>query len=276
MSELYKFDILEKKLTEWGFPLLKTNSGFQIIKGVDFAKAYASGSISFEMDGIYLEYQGMKYRGYMHLAESYMSRFNSHPKFHLTKCQTIQDFIARGIFRQRYIWSNSNKVDIVDDETGQEYKDITLRLCNYCKQQMFDLPATTQAFYDSLDKSKIESEIVEIDIFGYNKNWQKISKAYKESKNYICENCGIKPASNLDRRFFHTHHKDGDKTNNEQSNLECLCILCHSHKDYIHEENFDKYRIKRVLDAFVKKYQKELNEINNPYINDFLQIQHNF
>lgn len=265
MNELYKFGELDKRLTEWGFPVIDSNSGFRIIK-VDFAKAYKAGSISFEKDGIYLEYQGAKYRGYMHLAESYYSRYGNHPKFHLTKCQTIQRFISLGIFKERYIWSNSNKVDLIDDTTGEKYKDITLKLCNYCKQQVLGLPSDTQLFFDSLDQREIRQEI---DIFGYVKGWERISRAYRKEKDYTCELCGIKPVKDFDKRYWHTHHRNGDKTNNKASNLECLCVLCHSHRDHTHEENFDKSSMKRELDSFVNQYREELKNINNPYLRQY-------
>jgi len=114
-----------------------------------------------------------------------------------------------------------------------------------------------------------ENTSIEIDIFGYDKNWQKISRAYRKSKDYTCESCGIKPANNFDRRFWQTHHKDGDKTNNRQPNLECLCVLCHSYKDSTHIENFEKQRVKRMLDTFVKQYKEELIKIGNSYLKQY-------
>jgi 5-methylcytosine-specific restriction endonuclease McrA len=270
MTKLYQFSALDKKLTELGFPVIIRNTGFRVIKGVDFNKAYREGKIEFRADGVYLTLDGKEWKGYMHLAESYLSRYNSHPKFHLTRCTTIQDFIAMGTFRQRYIWSNSNKVDLVDDTTGQEYKDITLRLCQYCSHQIFGAPSTTESFFERLDKTEQEPEtIIEVDIFGYDKNWQKISKIYRQSKDYTCENCGIKPKNNFDKRFWQTHHLDGDKTNNKETNLECLCVLCHSYKDMKHEDNFDKTRMKKELDSFVEKYNTELKSINNSYLKTY-------
>ncbi len=60
--------------------------------------------------------------------------------------------------------------------------------------------------------------------------------------------------------------KNGDKTNNRESNLECICILCHSYKDIRHEENFDKRRMLNEIKAFVKSYRTELIKVNNPYL----------
>lgn len=266
---LYKFEILDRKLDEWGFPILKGVSGFQIIKGIDFEEAYKSGSISFEDDGIYLEYEGKKYRGYMFIQEAYIT-YNGEPakfpKFHLLKCRTIQEFIDSGRFKQRYEWSNSDVNNLIDKQTRTKYNDIKLELCSYCKSDYFEEIEDTQDFFDSLDKSVIEEDNIEVDIFGYTRDWQKISKAYRTKKNYTCESCGIKIDSLIDRRYLHTHHKNGDKTNNRESNLECLCILCHSFKDIKHEENFDKKRMLNEIKTFVKTYRTELVKINNPYL----------
>jgi hypothetical protein len=267
---LYKFEKLDAKLTKMGFPQISGNTGFRVIKGVDFNKAYKEGNIEFRKDGVYLTLDGKEWKGYMHLAESYFSRYKDHPKFHLTKCDTIQDFIAMGTFKQRYIWSNSNKVDLVDDRTGHKYKDITLNLCKNCSKLLLGAPTTTERFFEKLDKTDKEPEsIVEVDIFGYDKNWQKISSAYRNKQGYTCESCGITPKNNFDKRYWHVHHKDGNKTNNKESNLECLCVLCHSYKDIRHEENFDRARMKRELDSFVKTYRTDLQRVINPFLKEY-------
>lgn len=269
---LYQFEILEKKLDEWGFPSLKSGSGFQIIKGIDFEEAYKSGSISFEEDGIYLEYDGKKYRGYMFIQEAYIT-YNGgpakFPKFHLLKCRTIQEFINSGRFKQRYEWSNSDVNNLIDKQTRTKYNDIKLEVCAYCKADFFDEIDDTKDFFDSLDKSELEEDNIEVDIFGYVRGKEKISKAYREKKNYTCESCKIVPNETIHRRYWHTHHKDGDKKNNKESNLQCLCILCHCYKDLRHEENFDKNRMKIELNTFTDLYRDGLNKVQNPYLKKY-------
>lgn len=40
---------------------------------------------------------------------------------------------------------------------------------------------------------------------------------------YLCERCGYRGVQPLDR-----HHKDRDRSNNDISNLEVLCVRCHN------------------------------------------------
>jgi len=144
-----------------------------------------------------------------------------------------------------------------------------LDYCGYCKKELNERIKTTEDFFEKLDKTQLKTENIEVDIFGYDKNWQKISREYRKIKDYTCESCGIKPTQGFDRRFWHTHHKDGDKTNNKPSNLECLCVLCHSYKDHAHEENFDKTRMKQELNSFVQQYKGKLKKIENFYLKQY-------
>jgi hypothetical protein len=251
---LYTFKKLEKKLDQLGFPRIDANKGFQIIKGIDFEKAFKSGSISFKTDGIYLEYEGREYRGYMFIKEPYISQYGKYPKFHLTRCKTIRDFINSGQFRIRYEFSNARVNDLIDKQTREVYKDQVLDYCGNCSRELFESIQNTNDFHDTLDKSDIPDEITQVDIFGYVKNKERISKAHRESVNYTCDSCGVSPKSRFDKRYWHTHHIDGDKTNNNPSNLRCLCIKCHSEIDATHKRNFSKKNMQLEIDTFTSKY----------------------
>ncbi|MEZ4939180.1 MAG: hypothetical protein R2799_16465 [Crocinitomicaceae bacterium] len=266
---LYKFEKLNEKLDNLGYPKIDGKSGFQLIQGIDFEKAYKSGSISFEDDGIYLEYNGKKHRGYMFIQNAYITyngAVEKFPKFHLLKCKVISDFIQNGTFNQRYEWSNSHVNNLVDRQTRTKYNEIRLNICSYCQSDIIEDIQDTEIFFNSLDKEEVEIDLKEVDIFGYEKGKEIISKKYRESRNFTCENCGVKPNSALHRKWWHTHHINGDKTNNSINNLNCLCLLCHSRLDDRHIENFSKGSWPNQIDYFKKIYLEELQKIDNPYI----------
>lgn len=259
---LYKFDTLSKQLDYWGFPKISAKSGYQPIK-VDFTKAEEEGYISYENDGIYFTYNGIKQKGYLYLKHANVARYGL-PKFHIMECETIITQKEAGRFHGRYFWSNTAKVEI----TGVT-ESVNLGLCGYCRKIALEQPHDTEEFYQVLDKEDVKdlNKTVETDIFGYVSNWQEISKAYRTEQNYTCENCKIQINNPLDYRFLHTHHKNGDKTNNSRSNLECLCVLCHAFEDKHHGDNFDRRRMKSILESFIVKYKNELIKVKNKYIN---------
>lgn len=266
---MYAFEELDRKLDELGFPKIQGGSGFQVIKGIDFEEAYKSGSISFEDDGIYLEYEGRKYTGYMFIQEAYIT-YNGgpikFPKFHLMKCRTIQEFIFTGRFNQRYEWSNSDVNNLIDKQTKTKYNDVKLEVCSNCKSDYFQNIEDTKGFFDSIDKTELEQGKVEVDIFGYVRDKERISKDYRKKQNYTCESCSLRPLSKIHNRWWHTHHIDGDKTNNVTDNLKCLCIMCHANVDDRHRYNFSQGSIPKEIEYFKKEYRAELKRLNNPYL----------
>ena len=60
----------------------------------------------------------------------------------------------------------------------------------------------------------------------YTADWGEVSRRYKETKDFTCENChlDLRKVSSL----LHVHHINGVKTNNSPANLKALCIECHS------------------------------------------------
>ena len=252
---LYQFEQLKRKLDQLGYPKIQSGSGFEIIKDIDFKNAYQSGDINLsEKDGIYYKNQ----RGYTFIKEAWITRYDRYPKFHLIKCEKIQEFISDRKYEQRYVWSNSNVNDLIDITTGNRYKNQNLSLCGFCRKELTqsDIKEDTEEFFKSLDKRESET-----DIFGYSKDQEKISKLYRKEQNYTCESCGVqcKDGKSLHKKWWHLHHIDGNKTNNEKSNFACLCICCHSER---HKENFSTPSQKIDIESFVKEYKAELTKLD--------------
>ena len=86
---------------------------------------------------------------------------------------------------------------------------------------------------------------------GYVINWQQISKAFRETKNYKCEGCTYKLKDMQFSKFIQTHHIDSyNKLNNKRSNLKCLCVKCHSEVDDYHRNQFTSIENQLLLAEF--------------------------
>lgn len=259
---LYSFENLSNRLTELGYPGA-SETGFRIIRK-DFTVEEHAGNISFRDDGIYLTIDGEEHKGYMYLKFPDIEKYGL-PKFHIVNCQTVVEQRAKGMFDNRYYWHNSNTVTLKDRSTNVVHENVALGLCGRCDMQVNVNFSNTEEFFNLLDRQEQENldEEFEVDIFGYVLDWQQLSTEYRREKNYTCENCGISPDAPADRRFFHVHHKNGNKLNNRRANLECLCVLCHANKDIHHEHNFARSREKN---SFIQKFRKKLVAIGNKYI----------
>lgn len=258
-TQVYDFGITNSYLDQQGYPKVSPE-GIEVIR-VDFNKLFHEGKITFDEYGIYLSEGDKKWKGYMYMPDYRVTTYG-YPKFHLVKCEKIQEFIAVGLFNQNYIWSNHKYNDIRDRDTGEMHKNVNLQLCGYCRKILSEMQGTTEEFYRELVKefglSHIQGQVA-VDIFGYTLDWQRISNKYKEKQHYTCERCGIQVEAS-DRNYIHTHHRDGDKLNNTETNLECLCVKCHSEIDARHYENTDKIDLKNFIDKYIEP-QKLFDQI---------------
>ena len=80
------------------------------------------------------------------------------------------------------------------------------------------------------------------DEWGYVHGWDEISLGYRAKKEYICENCGVNLSIN--KFYLEVHHLNSNKTDNRESNLQCLCVECHANVDQFHRENY--YRQEKI------------------------------
>ncbi len=268
MKELYSFGELHKFLDERGFPKVKQEP-FKIIKE-DFTKAYQDGKIKFTDDGIYYDDEKIERKGYMYMPTYRVKKYDSFSRIHLVKCSVIQDFMDNGMFGAYYVFSNNKTNDITDRDTKEEYPYQVLNVCSKCKKELNNGVETSKDFFGTLDKKDIQKNEIKVDINGYTFDFPRISKEYRESKNYTCEECGKKPKTWYDNEYWHTHHINLDKTNNSPDNLKCLCIKCHSEVDKHHQKQFkDSIYLKQFKKKYCEKVEKGLEENKKEEIESF-------
>lgn len=79
---------------------------------------------------------------------------------------------------------------------------------------------------------------------GYTRDFSKISRAFRKSKGFICEQCGVNLKSHP--QCTDTHHKRRDKRDNNPGYLECLCKLCHAKQEY-HAHYKASFRCRKII-----------------------------
>lgn len=203
--------------------------------------------------------KGNAHIGFLYKKE-YMLKDFGKPRMHVCECQTIASFKNRNCIDQ-YRFAETKTVMVVDlDNNNKETKVDKLPLCSFCrkkleKQGKFGIAQNSNDYAALLNPFPKKTSENEKDIFGYTKDWPKISLAYRKKKRYTCEKCSIKISNGFDRQFIQVHHIDGNKENNREQNLLCLCVKCHSLVDDIHKKNFSTGANMVIINDFVKKYR---------------------
>ncbi|MDE5585729.1 MAG: HNH endonuclease, partial [Muribaculaceae bacterium] len=250
----------KEKLTSMGIEIGEAGT-WKTVGTVDVLPADIGKRILFE-DGkiFYIDDEGVKRRGFMYKAAFYFEWYGEprHPKFHVCKCQTIENF-----GKDAYRFANAEPIKVYSRNKKKEVMVEHMELCGYCKSMLEYHEARKVSdstdFVDILKESGDvnEPQEEEVDIFGYVKGWEKKSNDFRQKHNYTCSRCGVKVKDGFDRQYIHTHHKDGNKLNNKESNLECLCIRCHANVDETHRKNFSKGGKRIMLEEFINKYGEQ-------------------
>ncbi len=259
---IFDFSPLKEFLKKRGYTV-GTREAYEPFVPEDVKPADVSnGTMSFTTEGIFVKgTDGIERQVFLYKKDYHLKRFGK-PRYHICKCEVIDDFISCGRFKQHYVRANSEPVPVIDLDNGNRLEQIyTLPLCAFCKKMMSSYGSlTTTQFIEVLKSANKNSEEdyegVERDLFGYTKDWDLISKQYREKHHYTCERCGLKIDDAYDRQFMHVHHKDGEKLNNKEGNLQCLCLFCHAHVDDNHLKRLTTGANKYIYEDFVHKYPR--------------------
>lgn len=276
-TPIYDFKKLKATLESIGYTIGEAKPYVPIeVADVNLSNVQ-SGEVEITNEGIYYvdPNTGNKQQIFLYMRNYDMASYGK-PRFHITNCETL-----KSLGTKKYRRANTGTVIVYDTSQERDVEVSGLPLCKNClkiiraaRQFDYGYDMTSDEFEQILRAAGEDSENdqePDTDLEGYTWKWQKISEAYRTKNNYTCEICGFHPESRMDRQFIHVHHKDGRKTNNRESNLQCLCIACHSNVNPAHQENFSKGANRVMLDSFKKKYpnagtiqqQKSNNPSNN-------------
>ena len=178
-------------------------------------------------------------------------------KVHFTVCAALKSMKTLGRFeRYRVTNKETNRylVDVSNAWGRTEEREMRLYPCQYClgnvtyrnfrynlpdrekraivenydAKDFFTLARTTLATYwehtMSLTQATKDAKPATVRS-GYPEDWAEISKRIRNRDRYTCGECRVR----LDGRhdLLHVHHKNGDKSNVQETNLVSRCILCH-------------------------------------------------
>jgi hypothetical protein len=260
---LYDFNNLKKLLTKIAPVTPNQSEKNFLVEGENFTEKHNRGEVEYTDEGIFVIIHGKKHQRYIY-KKKYSVTYSSNisfPKFHFIKCSAV---VKWGI--NNYYSANTENVLVIDKSTGEKYPNKVLSICGSCLREAVtdDVPVDTEEFFKQKDEEAMENKTVPTDIYGYTYDWTEISKNYRVANNLTCKRCSTTVAKGYDELYLHVHHKNGDKTFNHTSNLECLCILCHSDVDEHHNRNFSTQRMKNIICNFLRAYKGQLKSKNKP------------
>jgi protein-arginine kinase activator protein McsA len=280
---LYDFSELKLFVQRLGIDPDSINSTFKPITQT-LTKAELDKNVEFDLDGIFfVDKKGNKHKGFLYIEAGYSRATAARngwktiiPKFHVLNCATIQEKKNKKDFNGKYVFSN--QVIEMEDIDGTKRE---LEICENC------VKSHTTA-YSRMKTSNYKEEVilngeeegnfsdnelpkeVTTDFWGYTPDWDATSKNYRMKNKFTCESCGISLNQNMaDGYFLETHHLDGNKKNNDDDNLKCLCVLCHANFDDTHRVNFSRGQGKQKLVDFIKLFEDKLRQIGNPYLGNY-------
>ena len=159
-----------------------------------------------------------------------------------------------------YRRANTAKVLVLNRNTEKDVWVDNLPLCKYCARIIgnVDRNMDSAEFVDVLKaaapaEEEYTQQSYEVDVHGYTRDWNEISRKFREEHHYTCEKCGVQ-VSPFETEYMHVHHINGDKANNRHSNLQCLCIKCHSEVNPTHVHNFSSRSKQNLIKFFMRNY----------------------
>lgn len=172
----------------------------------------------------------------------------SDPRFHISDCATLRQMRENLRFGRFVIASRDDGLFQLHYIDSGRRTDKRLAVCQNCLDRLnykeFQLgrpPDTRRAmvqefsiteFFGTYPKTLHHAMPIHTDLTAptndYTRDFQCISRAYRQKRNWICEACGISLSRNEMRRYLQVHHINGLKNDNNDENLKAVCVHCHA------------------------------------------------
>ena len=153
---------------------------------------------------------------------------NSGYKFHFKWCRTLEQMESWGR-KSRYKEKRDINNPLFPSANGNSEK---LDVCINCLNSFnFSTNRPTVEkfnlieFFQEYGLQNLERATHQNHEHKYPRNWAKISREYKDSMDWKCEECKKSLLGN--KKLLHTHHINGVKDDVRYENLKALCIDCH-------------------------------------------------
>ncbi|PSU24470.1 HNH endonuclease [Photobacterium phosphoreum] len=194
---------------------------------------------------------------------------NGVKRVHIAECRTIIDMRNKGRFHNRYVVTS--RIDGKFNVFGQSNVSFNtlegesdLSPCINCMKELnvegylektyqnqkdFIVSFSYGRLFESYSSYFKTMPIASADYYSgdYTSNWASISSDLRNELDYICEHCSVSLKDH--KKLLHSHHINGNKSDNKRENLRALCADCHKkqpHHGHLYVSNEDTLIINRL------------------------------
>jgi hypothetical protein len=226
------------------------------IKKLDIDEILATVGMDVTIDDIIfnkngtIDYHNKKVILHIRDIASYGDRV-SLPKYHLANCSKLQEMWQKNHSNRYVVATRSDGIFTIKraNSSGKEWnaEEAELDVCKLCLNTLnwkgyasksyheknhifenFNLEEFFEKYPNSATTYRPQYTDKDAPTNTYSQDFPTISIQYRAAKNWRCETCNIDLSAESRRRFLHVHHRNGQKNENQHSNLQALCIECHS------------------------------------------------